>query len=52
MFIKLLILPLYLILPFTFNWLESRVFWYVPFVFWLFGIIVNALVERSRGQSS
>jgi hypothetical protein len=52
MFIKLLILPLYLVLPFTLYWFDSRTYWYVPFLVWLFCIIVNALVERARSHSS
>jgi hypothetical protein len=51
MFIKLLILPLYLILPFSLNLFESRTYWYVPFVLWIVGIVINALVERARGNS-
>ncbi|WP_320827542.1 hypothetical protein [Reinekea sp.] len=49
MFIKLMILPLYLILPFTLSWFDSRTFWFVPFLLWLVGIVINALVERARG---
>ncbi|WP_187265461.1 hypothetical protein [Reinekea thalattae] len=50
MFIKLVILPIYIILPFSFSWFDSQAFWYLPFILWLGGIIVNALVERSRGE--
>lgn len=52
MFVKLLILPLYLILPFTQPWFQSREYWFVPFLLWLLVIIINALVERARGQAS
>ncbi|WP_165901842.1 hypothetical protein [Reinekea marinisedimentorum] len=50
MFIKLIILPLYIVLPFSLTWFDSRTYWYIPFVLWLIGIVVNALVERSRGE--
>lgn len=52
MFVKLMILPLYLILPFTQQWFNSRVFWFVPFILWLVMIIINALVERARERES
>jgi hypothetical protein len=52
MFIKLMILPLYLLLPFTLSWFDARTFWYLPFLLWFLGIVVNALVERARGRHS
>lgn len=52
MFIKLIILPLYLFLPFTVYWFDPQIFWYIPFGIWLMGIFFNALVERGRGESS
>lgn len=50
MFIKLIILPLYIVLPFSLNWFDAQTYWYIPFALWLVGIITNALVERSRGE--
>jgi len=51
MFPKILILPMYLILPFTQDWFDSPIYWFLPFGIWLFAIFANALVERSRGSS-
>lgn len=48
--LKLLILPIYLLLPFTLNWSLGPLPWLLPFLIWMVLILVNALAEALRSR--
>jgi hypothetical protein len=49
--LKLMILPFYMLLPFSLGWSDSAAQWYVPFLVWLLLILVNALAEYLRSRN-
>ncbi|WP_157954389.1 hypothetical protein [Saccharospirillum mangrovi] len=48
--LKLLILPLYLLLPFTLGWAGRTDLWPLPFLIWAGLIAVNGLAEYLRSR--
>ncbi|WP_157599969.1 hypothetical protein [Saccharospirillum impatiens] len=48
--LKLLILPFYLLLPFSLDGTETVQLWYLPFLIWTGLILVNALAEYLRSR--
>ncbi|MDN3650484.1 hypothetical protein QWZ13_16375 [Reinekea marina] len=50
MLLKLLILPIYLLLPFTLYLFDNLSFWLLPFAIWLALILINAAIENYRND--
>lgn len=48
--LKLFILPVYLLLPFSLDGSASVHLWYLPFLIWTGLIAVNALAEYLRSR--
>lgn len=48
--LKLLILPIYLLLPFTLDWSKDHWPWHLPFVIWAVLILINGLAEFLRSR--